>query len=443
MIVTKRHGTQECFVSDLNWHVLDPFGKKFFGHEKVDELIGDGAKFAVRFKVDGEDNIGVSGTAELDAYKGCKFFSVAALVALDKEFNGSTAIFLLENPDAEDGSGFAIGLISGNVVLDLSFKPDEIENVFSKFEEICIRINSEFILAGDVAPFGREIQSPCCLSHIVGKKNAKKIAFAELKNDRSLIFFGIALGIMVLILLANGVWGYYQKTEADLIRQVEAMKSTPEYVYGEAAKKYIHEDFVVASDALSTIGATVGSIPISIDGWALVSLKCNLDACQSNWKSIGGTYERFQQAAPGDWKNFRYADGGKDALGDLKSLYCDIPAVQPRSKLPLASLWPTAEEFTLEMGKIWQSKAASGFTGTLKVSELKGVPPGLSVTTLSLVPGAVHAMPWEFRDQEWKVAKEVIQAYPENVTITEFSVRIDTTNKKVLLSASGDGYVRK
>lgn len=443
MIITKRQGINECFVSDLTWHVLDPFGKKLFGHEKIDELIAEGFKYSVKFKSDGEDNIGVSGPADIDAYKGCKLYSIAAMVALDKEFSGSTTLVLMENPEADDESGFAVGLISGNVVLDLSFKHQELEQICSRFDEICNRVSREFILTGDIAPPGKEIGRHCTLNELVSKKSAKKIVFVELKSERTLVFLGIGFAFVVLLLLANGAWDYYKKSERDLLRQVEAMKSTPEYVYGEAAKSYVQQDFVIANKAVSVIEGAVGGLPVTIAGWNLVSLKCGSELCLATWKSVGGTYDSFQQAASSDWKNFRYAEGGKDALGDLKSLYCDIPVQLPKSKLPLSSLWPNSDEFSLEVGKAWQSKSGTGFSGNLKTPELKGVPPGLTSSTLSIVPTAVFAMPWEFRDQDWVVAKSVLREYPDTVTLTDFSVRVDMVNKKILLSASGDGYVRK
>lgn len=443
MRISKRPGSKECIVSDLSWHVLDPFGNKFVGHEKLDELMAEGFRHCVKFKLDGEINVGVSGPIELDAYKGSQFYSLAALVALDKEIQGATTLVFLENPDADDGSGFAIGLVSGNVVLDLSFELPELDQIYSKFDEICSRVNREFVLSGDIAPMGRHPERHCTLNQLVGKKTAKKIAFADLKSERGLVYFAIAVGAILLLVVANYAWGYYKKSEQDLLRRMEEMKKTPEYVYGEASKKYLEADYAIAAQSATTIAETIGSLPSTLSGWELRELKCNTDSCLSNWTSNGGTYEAFQKAAPQDWKGFRYAQGDKDALGDLKTIYCEIPITLQKAKLPAKVGWPNSNDFAYEMGKLWQSKAKEGYTGSLKGAELLAVPPGLMATTLSIVPTAVFGMPWEVRDQDWGVSKALLKEYPDNVTISDYSIRLDSTNKKVTFSANGVGYVHK
>lgn len=442
MRFTKRTGSKEVYVSDLSWHVLDPFGKKMFSHEQIDGYIADGFRYAVKFKNNGEINIGVGGNSDTEQEDSSKAFSIAALVALDPQCKGTTALYLLTNPDSDNNSGFAVGLINGNISLDISFTDGQTEGIYAKFEEICSRTNHEFQVCGDIAPAGNYLEKEITLESLLTSKAAKKLAPKKLRSHKVALIGMVIVALLVLCGIIKVGYDFINGANSEANERIKAIQNQPINVYKTELSRFMAREFPVAQTMLPSLTTSLNGIRANMNGWSLVSLSCTLNNCQSTWRSSGGNYASFRRAAPHEWTNYSYGTTEADTLSDLKSIRCDIPIKLLVGRLPPSDALPKSKDFAFNIGLLWQTRSSSGFSASLSGPEIQAVPTGLDPNQIKSVPGALYAMKWRVSGQDWSLVKSVIKQYPTNMTLESFSFAIDEVNKKVLFTGEGLAYVQ-
>lgn len=441
MRIARRHGVKECFVSDLTWHVLDPFGKKMLGHEQVDNLILEGYQYYVKINVDKEINIGVGRYADLDQFQGYKLFSVAALVALDADIKGSTALYLLMNPDVDDGSGFAVALVDGNVYFDISFEFVEINSLIKKYQDICLKLGRECKILGDTGQLQGQDLSPVTLNDLLNKKKAKRVRVKPFKSER---LQKIALLVISFITTGSLIyWGYglYQDNLKKQQSRLLEISNLPSARYVRELPVFLGKKRLMISAVGQELFTQVGAWPVNLSGWSLSKLTCTPDACRATWKSMGGNYTHFLKSVPKTWRDFEPGTRGSP-LSDLKSFDCTIPINLSHSQIPPLSQLPEAEKFKYDIGVLWQSELNKGLKPSLGDAEVQGLPPGVNAADVSGEKNVLKGMPWSMGNMDWTVAKQIMKKYPQNMELSSFELIIDVNGKSINFSGRGVAYVK-
>lgn len=425
----------------MDWHVLDPFGAKLFGHEQIERLIADGSRYFVKYKNGVDINYGVSGEAELDAYKSHLVFSIAHAIATHSLFKGATVLVLLINNESEDDDIFAVGLVSGNIVLDAVCSLFELSTVYEKFAADCEKAGRSFTVWGDATPDGVTADHTYSLTELLDQKGAKKAKIEHLKNDRTVLMMVVGVIAMVLILVMMGAWDWYRNHQKLLLDQLRQSQSSPSYLYTESVKNLLASPQRISAICAPQIISQVGSFPAKMAGWSLNKIMCQSDECEAHWNSQGGTYDDFKKAAPAHWGQIALTNNEKDVLGDLKTIRHTFKLELKAGLLPERSQWPKAYQFSLDIGNQWQHLSTKGWASTLKPIEQQAIPVGVQPAAVKNHPQAIYAMPWHAVNQNWQLAKEVIASFPANVVLTKFEVQVNPRTG-ITFGADGLAYVQ-
>jgi len=175
MELFKRPQHKEVLASNLNWQVLDPFAEKAFGHDQISQLITEGHRLAAKYKNGADVNIGVTSRSEIEEFAKFKIYSIAAKAATTKRFQKTTSLILVKNTESEEDMVYAIGIVSGNVVVDSLIAQDQIHSIYQQFAALCENTGRMYYIHGDVSPSGVTLDHPFSLAELLGDKSGKKI----------------------------------------------------------------------------------------------------------------------------------------------------------------------------------------------------------------------------------------------------------------------------
>lgn len=434
---------KEVFASHLKWQVLDPFAEKSFGNDQITQWMAEGNRFTFTYKNGSDVNMGVTSVVDFEEHKNSKIYSLAAKAATSKRFRKTTSLILVTNTESPDEGVFAIGIVSGNIVIDELIPLEQVHDIYDNFVGLCENTGRLFFTHGDVRIHDQALNHSFTLSELLDDKHGKKILIEPLRNEKKLLY--IVYGVLALILFfaAWKAWDWYHEEAQQQIRDRLESQKSPAYLYAQAALLHLNKGALVLPEAGQQIIDMVEKFPARSGGWILESLKCDSEKCEAHWLSEGGTYADFKAHKQPEWGDLIYNSGDKDVLGDLRTIQFSFPHKLEKQKLPPASNWPTADDFTFQTGVEWQKLKVTEWKARLGPAQLQAVPQGMNPTALQSHPQALYAMPWDTSNQSWPTIKRVLPTFPENAVLKTFDIRLDKVTRKVSFNASGLAYVKK
>lgn len=438
-----RANHKEALACDLKWQVLDPFAEKAFKHDQINQLIAEGYRYSFTYKNGSDINIGVTSSSDFEEFQKLKIYSVAAKVATTKRFQKTTSLILLTNTDQDAEIVFAIGIVSGNIVIDEIVAINEAHLVYEKFVSLCENTGRLFFTHGDVTIPGLPLNHPYTLRELLDDKSGKKVLIEPLRDEKKLLYVVYAVVLLIVFFAAWKAWDWYREDQKNRIRHLSESKNTPAYIYGQSVLIHLNALQLVMPAAGQQIIDMVERFPARTGGWLLETLQCNVEKCDTRWVSEGGTYADFKARSQTDWGELIYSSADKDMLGDLKTIRVSFPHKLEKQKITNPSDWPQADAFTFQTGVEWQKLKSTDWQASLGPAELQAVPQGVTPTAVQSHAQAIHAMPWSTSNQSWPTIKRVLPSFPDNVVIKTFEIRLDKLTQKVTFNASGLAYVKK
>lgn len=432
-------------VSQLTWQVLDPLGASFFGHTLIPELIESGARMSATYKNGSEVNIGITHAVFDEANKPQRqAMSFAVLVAQQKSWAGHSCIVFMQKDDTEESSGLVCAMIAGNVVLDDQFELADMDTLYQDFANMCERSNRNFELHGDIAPQGAEITQHLSLSELLSKskKNAG-CAVTLLRSDKPVLVVVLLSLLLILIFAALAAWDWYRDGEAKKIRFLSQQLQSPAYLYKESVATLLAKPVWIVPVSMHAIAQAVGSFPASMARWNLLSLVCEENNCTAKWKSAGGTYTDFQDAADPTWGKLSLSNSTTEAHGDLMTLQHSVSLGVEGAQLPAVNQWPKFDDYLISSGVEIQKLKEFEWSHRFGPPTQQAIPPSVSPVAVAHHPQAIHAMLWSLSKQSWTQAKTILPLFPPHATLSRFEIHINEKDLTVTFSASGLVYVQK
>lgn len=437
--------TKNGYLTGLNWQVLDAMGASFLGHEQIPRIIAEGGQFYAKYKNGTDINMGVCRNIDEEKNAASRIYSLAAGVATSQQFAGLTCLVLLQDTTTQEDVGLAVGLVRGNVIIDTSFEMDDVNTVYEEFVFLCSKSNRSYVIAGDVAPFGTEIEAKHRISFdaLIKDKTSQKVKLEPLRDERvATVIIVVVFGVMAVYGVMQ-TWEWFNNKKQAIRDAVNQQMNSPDYLYGEAVRGLLATPVVMPAVTGAALAKEVGAFPLQLGGWRLSSMTCEALACEAEWKSIGGTYESFKKLSNPAWGALNFAGKGKDALGDLETLKHTFSLGLHKSPLPPPSEWPKADAYAYEQGIEWQKLKDYNWQASLGEVTQQGVPASISATAVASHPLGVHAMAWSVNKQDWQTGRHVLPLFKKHVTLTKFALFFNEKDNKLEFSASGNAYVQK
>jgi hypothetical protein len=441
--IVKSQDAKKAFVAGLSWQVLDPMEDRFWGHAQIPKLLEEGGRYFVRYKNAGEVNMGVLKSLDDIELADKKTFSFAGLVATHPAFRAKTCLVLVSDSAGDESRVMAVGLVVGNVVTDRALDLGGLQTVYEEFVDLCAKSGRSFFVAGDVSPSGVEVKPSHRLTcaQLLGNKSAKKLKLEVLKDERlALTLVGAVLGFIVLACCIEA-WSWYHGEKLAALEQHKQAQNSPEAIYAQSVRLIQGQKFLIPGLSGAQFFSAVGSFPAQLGGWQVTQISCEALQCTAKWRSVGGTYESFKQAAPPDWGKLDLVGGEKNALGDLQSLQHGFKLEVPMHALPPKSQWPKAESYMLAQGVEWQKLKDYAWRATLGGLEQQGIPPTMHPATVRSHPEALFGMPWSVDKQNWELGKWVLPIFKPHITLKNFELMLDPQRGAAVFSANGVAYV--
>lgn len=439
--------TKTVVVSDLRWQVLDPFEQGFFGHKDIPRLIEQGTRFHAKYKNTSEVNIGTT-TGDFEGLdtQGQRLVSLAAALATNSLFAEQTCLVFIQAGEGAASVGIAVGMIAGNVVLDEEFLFADIDAVYERFAEMCKLSSRAFSVHGDLSPIGVQITQKITLDEILRGKQKNTVKVKPLKSGRGFLLFLLGSLISLIGLVSWGIWDWTEEQEKARIAAAIAQKNSPDNKYAESVAALMQKEMWIMPISMKSITEEIGKFPAILAGWRLEHLDCKEIKCEATWKSMGGTYLDFQNAAPKDIKELRLANDDKSIYGDLKTIKHDLYLNIEKSKISPKSEWPKFSDFRLPQGTDMQKLAEYKWTFKLDGLKQQAIPKGVTENSVKSHRLAVFALPWKIEQQSWSKAALILPLFKSNVAMDRFELFIkDKSNvaDQITFTASGLIYVQK
>ena len=434
---------KEVLVSNLQWQVLDPFADKLFIHDQIHQMLAEGYRYFLKYKNGAEVNVGFTSSTAHEALVKFRVYSVAAKVATHPRFKSTTALALMQLPETEEPTAYAIGLVDGNVVMDEQLASAEIDIYYRKFAALCESSGRHFVTHGDIAPEGLSLNHPFTLAELVEGRKGKKVKLEKLQDDKKILLVIFAAIAAVALMLLLWVWDWYQLNQKKLEDQLKNALQTPAYLYEVSVKNALAQDYLLAPSAVAQIGDQLRELPAQLDGWVLSRMSCTLANCQFTWQSTGGTYEDFGRVAPKAWGKLSLGATDSQILGDLKTIQHNLKLSLTSDKLPPQPSWPSREDFLFQMGVNLQKLKDLKWPLRLQPAVQQAVPPAIQAVQVAGHPNAIYAMPWTLTETDWPLSRDILGTLGSHITLEQFTFLIKDDLKSVTFSASGMAYVRK
>jgi hypothetical protein len=433
---------KEVLISNLRWQVLDPFADKLFIHDQIHQMLAEGHRYFLKYKNGADVNMGFTSSTAHEALAKFRVYSVAAKVATHPRFKSTTALALMQLPETEEPTTYAIGLVDGNVVMDEQLASADIDIYYRKFAVLCESSGRHFVTHGDIAPEGLTLNHPFTLAELVEGGKGKKVKLEKLQDDKKiLLVIFTAIAALTLMLLLWG-WDWYQLNQKKLEDQFKRALETPAYLYEVSVKNALTQDYLLAPTAVAQIGDQLREVPAQLDGWVLNRMSCALTNCQLTWKSTGGTYEDFGRAAPKSWGKLSLGTNDSQLLGDLKTIEHTLKLSLTTGKLPPPPSWPSREDFLFQMGVNLQKLKDLKWPLQLQSAVQQAVPPPIQPAQVAGHPNAIYAMPWSLAETDWSLSRDIFATLGSHITLEKFTFLIKDDLNSVTFSASGKAYVR-
>jgi len=434
--------SKDYYATDLVWQILDPFEDKLFSNHQIKGISANGGRLFAKFKNGSDVNYGVAPDFDEDTPKGVKVFSLAARVATAKRFQSSTCLVLLNDPEFV-GTAYAIGLVSGNVILDERFGIESAAQIHGKFRDICESSRRVFHVHGDVVIGDIANDHSYSMAELLADNSAKKSRLVAIKNDRALRVALSALAVVVCISLSYKAWDFFSTAKLQEQEDRRAKEGQPTYMYSKSVAFLLASDRLIGANVGLQIVTQLGAFPARLGGWSIRSIECIDVQCKARWHSDGGTFEDFKALAHKDWGRLDFSSNERNPLGELKDIHHTFTLNLTKTKLQPPAQWPSSEEFIYQTGLDWQRLNPTGWSAVLSSLELQALPIGVNAITVKGQADAIWAMPWSSTNTDWWVARQVITKLKPNFEIQKFALNVDTKTNALKFSISGIAYVKK
>jgi cell division protein FtsL len=443
MQVSISQHAKEGVITGLNWQVLDPVGESFFGHEEIPKLIEDGNRYFVKVKNTRETNFGITKSSDIELFNNKKLYSFAAMVATHPDFKGTTCLVMVIDPHCEEPSGLAIGLVSGNIVMDLHFPLEKQHSLYEEFESLCSRAGRQFQIYGDIANVHIVPTKRITLDEICSTKSIQKRSLEALKNEKYILVFIVSILVLIALLILMSMWDWYQAEQKEILESERLHRSSPEAVYSQSVSATLAKEHLIVAAAAEDLIQAISNFPVELGGWRLMRISCEEIRCNAKWHSEGGTYDAFQRLADPAWGKLQLGSTDKDLLGDLATLSHTFELKLSKAKLPPLNEWPLAETFAFEQGIDWQKLKDYQWVGSLGPIEQQAVPSQINASSVTSHPQAIFGMRWSVTNQNWRLGQLVLPLFKSNVTLQKFELNLGEKSGEVVFSAKGIAYVKK
>jgi len=191
----------------MNWVVSDPFESM---NTQISGYILDGAKYFTKYKNGTDVNYGLLQDINDENLAGCRFVSLGKLAGINYLFKGATVMLLLENSLSSDGTGIAIGILNGNIVMDCAVDREDAATKLEDFASLCERSSRTFLLWGDFPGVSREYDEDFALTGLIAdKKGIKKSFISPLRNNRIVLLVATGVATVCLITAIDLTWDWY------------------------------------------------------------------------------------------------------------------------------------------------------------------------------------------------------------------------------------------
>ena len=417
----------------------DPFES---AHLQISGYILDGAKNFTKYKNGADTNYGLLPDINNEAFVDCRFVSLAKMAAINPLFRGATVMLLLNNSIGSDGTGIAIGILNGNIVLDCHIEKEDSNLRLEEFANLCERSSRSFRLWGDFPGIDHKYDEAYTFPRLVeNKSDLKKSYIQPLRNNRVILIVVACISALILISFANFAWDWYVQKQKDVIESLRLAQLSPDAQYLKMINAFSASKQYISADTTKQLKNQISAIPYSFHGWKLKNISCELPTCTFVWGNAGGTYQDFRDSAPKEWVNISPAIG-TSLIGDLKTITHTYQLNLDQQDLPARSEWPTELEFAWSVGGSWQKLSSLGWSGDLKPPELREIPVGVSSAAVRNNPQAIWGIPWSVNNQPlWLV--DGLSQLDRNVTLQKFDVSIDEKTGAALFNSAGIAYVKK
>lgn len=431
--------SKNVFVCGMNWVVADPFEAK---HALISGFILDGAKHVVTYKNGSDLNYGLLPDINDEKLADCPLVSLANMAAINPLFKGATVLLMLENSENQEEAGIAIGMLNGNVVLDCSIDSETANAKLENFAGLCERSSRSFVLWGNFPHVNQNFNKPYSFSELVAnKKNIKKSVLAPLRSNRVFMMVSAAIAAVLVIVFVNLTWDWYVQRKKDLVESLRQAQLSPDAQYQTAISNFLGKKQFLANLVAKQVKEQINLIPTSFQGWKLRSIACELPSCMLTWVNAGGSFDGFKSAAPKEWVNITPAVGGS-LIGDLKTLTHQFDLSLTPVELPPRTQWLSATELAWKIGNDWQKLSPLGWSGELKLPDLREIPPGVTAAAIRNNPHAIWGINWSVINQPIWLIDGLFEFSP-SVVMDKLNVSVDEKNGAVLFGASGVAYVKK
>ena len=435
--------SKSVLVSGLKWQALDPFDST---HNQIARFITDGNRWCVKFKNGTDVNYGLGTDFNAETYAGCTITSIGALVAINPNFQGGTALLLLENTVAPDQGAIAIGILSGNVVLDRQFDLQHTDSIIEEFAKLCGKASRAFLLWGDVPVSQREYDHQYSLVELSNPKNKgfKASKLIPLKTERTVLFVIAGVGIAILLGASSMGWEMHKEKQKEAVDAINRLNNSPASQYKRSADKFFSKDLYLTSISTKAIQDQINSFPIRFQGWQLAEMQCTLPKCRVKWRSKGGTFGDFKNNAPPAWTNIRITDSGEGGgLGDLKTIMSDLTLDLPTSHIPPKDSWPNITDFMWTTGEWWQKLTPLNWKAAVKSAEIQEIPPGVQRQAIATQKSLLWGVPWSTQNQPWWMLVAIQKSLGDTATYTKLTITYDEKLPAIVFNAEGIVYVQK
>lgn len=283
----------------------------------------------------------------------------------------------------------------------------EVAEVLADFKSVCG--STGFKLYGDIKLPGMDMVT---MEDIVASLDSS----AQLRRVKSALINPLAFlatGTVVVLGAMYGYHAYSQYRAAEAQKKAMAAQKNSQQLYNEELTSR-RLDASLNASALSEMVSPTRGLTLSIGGWTLQKVTCNVPAqkqivCTYNYSrgdTSSATYSTFVSTA----KDFDTVEFAGDNINATK-IYKSLPFIELGKAIDAAK---SQRDETIEFGSKLQRLSSVG-KSKLDAHTPYGVPPAANVAELTIPP--IGSAKWEFAGP-LRSAKEFSDA-PDYATITQ------------------------
>lgn len=454
-----QYDDKTSFIFGLSWSQLDPNQKK---NAQIKEFLAQGFNRQVTLKNEDTVSLGL-GVAD-DAFKKnkTKKYSAAAAIANIERFSGTSSLFVIEEEGDDRALVALVGLINGNVVLDVLVDLKRFSEYYDSYQARCFRNNVTPKIYGSVQSLALNLSGPFSWGNLVVDKKSdfnphKNFALSTLRTEILLYLF---LGVVAVLVIAYAGWyGYnwWRDSETEQEAKRQALLNSPEVKYRQALVEILNKPQFKLNTVLPDIEREFHDFPTRFAGFGLQGIECKADPklaqfnCVIAWHSLGGTFREFTERAPKEWFKFdsvnmqsktKTAYGENGIFPDYKIINHQYIFKTSKEPLELRTQWMSSAEFYVRANDFYvNSRGFDGWEGASYGGVVvQGIPVGMTPGEAERALNAIYGISWEMKYMPYLLADLLPRMSPD-LTIKQFSFRFP--DKQVLFSASGVSYVTK